>query len=133
MPCCSGWLFRRTCGQCGGKRLEGGKLVKDFARLFIGAETQVDERFPVIFHKNAIQKIGPVQGAKFLHDPANMLLVLCRILSSYDVTVGCDNHQSLPPIMVDSFQGVVSSVVETTYFFMRFEPLTAHAVAQKRS
>src|SRR5579859_1117890 len=97
----AGRHFRMTCQKRCCKRLEGGKRVKHLARLFVGAETQVDECFPVVFHKDAILEISPMQGSELLHHPANMLLVLCRICRLHDVANGGKNHLDSSAVVVD--------------------------------
>ena len=81
-----------TCEKRCRKRLEGWKRVKHLARLFVRAKTQVDECFSVVFHKDAILEISPVQGSEFLHHPANMLLVLCRVCCLHDIPIGGNDH-----------------------------------------
>ena len=49
------------------KRLLGCQLEKNLFRLVVRAEKQVEERFAVVFHKDAIADIRPAQGAEFLH------------------------------------------------------------------
>src|SRR2546421_12518596 len=87
-----GWHFRMTCEKRCRKRLEGGKRVKHLARLFVCTKTQVNECFSVVFHKDTIREISPVQGSEFLHHPANMLLVLCRVCRLHDIPIGDNDH-----------------------------------------
>jgi hypothetical protein len=81
-----------TCAKRCRKRLEGWKRVKHLARLFVRAETQVDECFSVVFHKDAIHEIGAVHGSQFIHHPANMFLVLFRVRCLHDVPNGGNDH-----------------------------------------
>src|SRR6202521_2771462 len=97
----AGWHFRMTCEKRCRKRLEGWKRVKHFARLFVLAETQVDECFSVVFHKDAILEISAVQGSEFLHHPANMLLVLFRVCCLHDVAIGGNDHLDSSAVLVD--------------------------------
>src|SRR5450755_4234371 len=98
----TGWHFRMTCLKRCRKGLEGGKRVKHLARLFVRADTQVDECFPVVFQKDAILEISPVQGSEFLHHQANMLLVLCRVCCLHDVANGGNDHlDSSSSVLVD--------------------------------
>src|SRR5215472_12686709 len=90
-----GWHFRMTCEKRCSKRLESGKLVKHLARLFVRTQTQVNECFSVVFHKDAILEISPVQGSEFLHHSANMLLVLCRVCCLHDISIGGNDHLRL--------------------------------------
>src|SRR5579859_1447349 len=87
-----GWHFRMTCQKRRSKRLEGGKPIKHLARLFVRTKTQVNEGFPVVFDKDHILEIGPVQRSKFLHHAANMLLILCRVSRLHDITIGRNDH-----------------------------------------
>src|SRR5947209_3685592 len=87
-----GWHFRMTCEKRCCKRLESGKPIKHLARLFVRTKTQVNECFSVVFHKDAILEISPVQGSEFLHHPANMLLVLCRVCRLHDIPIGGNDH-----------------------------------------
>src|ERR1700730_10397658 len=88
----SGWHFRMTCEKRCLKRLESGKPIKHLARRFGHTKTQVNECFPVVFHKDAILEISPVQGSEFLHHPANMLLVLCCVCCLHDIPIGGNDH-----------------------------------------
>src|SRR5438067_13208238 len=88
----AGRHFRMTCEKRCRKRLEGWKPVKHLARLFVRTKTQVNECFPVVFHKDAILEISPVQGSEFLHHPANMLLVLYRVCRLHDIPIGGNDH-----------------------------------------
>src|SRR5437763_4353680 len=92
MDCLSGWYFRMTCEKRCLKCLEGFQRVKHLARLFVRTKTQVNECFSVVFHKDAILEISPVQGSEFLHHPANMLLVLCRVCRLHDIPIGGNDH-----------------------------------------
>src|SRR5947209_14961808 len=92
MVCLGGWYFRMTCEKRCLKRLEGFQRVKHLARLFVRTKTQVNECFSVVFHKDAILEISPVQGSEFLHHPANMLLVLCRVCRLHDIPIGGNDH-----------------------------------------
>src|SRR5579863_1854713 len=97
----AGWHFRLTCEKRCRKLLEGCKRVKHLARLFVRAETQVDECFSVVLQKDAILEISPVQGSKFLHHLANMLLVLCCVCCLHDVANGGNNHLDSSSVLVD--------------------------------
>src|SRR2546421_1877825 len=90
-----GWHFRMTCEKRCCKRLEGGKPIKHLARLFVRTKTQVNECFSVVFHKDAILEISPVQGSELLHHPANMLLVLCRVCRLHDIPIGGNDHTGI--------------------------------------
>src|SRR5216684_2952888 len=96
-----GWHFRMTCEKRCRKRLEGCKRVKNLARLFVRAKTQVNECFSVVFHKDAILEISAVQGSEFLHHPANMLLVLCRVCCLHDVPNGGNDHLESSSVLMD--------------------------------
>src|SRR6266568_9506341 len=87
-----GWHFRMTCKKRCCKRLEGRKPIKHLARLFVRTKTQVNECFPVVFHKDARLEVSPVQGSEFLQHPTNMLLVLCRVCRLHDIPIGGNNH-----------------------------------------
>src|SRR5207247_5115195 len=101
MDCRGGWHLRMTCEKCCLKRLEGRKPVKHLSRLFVRTKTQVNECFPVVFHKDAILEISPVQGSEFLHHPANMLLVLCRVCCLHDIPIGGNDHLEYSSVLMD--------------------------------
>src|SRR6266581_6931618 len=96
-----GWHFRMACEKRCCKRLEGGKPIKHLARLFVRAKTQVNECFSVVFHKDAILEISPVQGSEFIHYPANMLLVLFRVSCFHDIPICCNDHLGTSSVLVD--------------------------------
>src|ERR1700693_1461078 len=97
----AGWHFGMTCQKRFLKRLEGWKPVKQLARLFVRAKTQVNECFSVVFHKDAILEISPVHGPEFLHHAANMLLVLCRVCCLHDIPIGGNDHLESSSVLVD--------------------------------
>src|SRR6266566_1072494 len=101
MDCLGGWYFRMTCEKRYLKRLEGFQRVKHLARLFVRTKTQVNECFPVVFHKDAILEISPVQGSEFIHYPANMLLVLFRVSCFHDIPICCNDHLGTSSVLVD--------------------------------
>src|SRR6266699_748891 len=96
-----GWHFGMTCEKRCLKRLESGKPIKHLARLFVRAKTQVNECFSVVFHKDAILEISPVQGSEFIHYPANMLLVLFRVSCFHDIPICCNDHLGTSSVLVD--------------------------------
>src|SRR5436190_1147877 len=51
---------------------------------------------PPVFYKDAIFEISSVQGSEFLHHPANMLLVLCRVRRLHDIPIGGNDHLVFP-------------------------------------
>src|SRR5437660_12752880 len=95
MDCRSGRHFRMTGEKRCCKRLESGKRVKHLAGLFVRTKTQVNECFSVVFHKDAIREISPVQGSEFFHHPANMLLVLCGVCRLHDIPIGGNDHTEI--------------------------------------
>src|SRR5215467_9047517 len=88
-----------TSGQPCLKRLLGCQQEKDLFRLFVRAEKQVEERLAVVFHKDAIADISPMQGAEALHDPVDQFMILRRVLCFDSITILSGGHLFFSPLV----------------------------------
>src|SRR5215831_19997344 len=88
-----------TCDQPGLKRLLCWKPEKHLFRLFVRAEKQVEERLAVVFHKDAIADISPMQGAEVLHHPADQFMILRRVIYFDSITILSDDHLFFSPLV----------------------------------